>query len=506
MARRSAWAVVLLAAGVSACGGEAPPQTLLVAMEQDVRTLDPHRHDDSVTHSVLANVFEPLVTFDPQMRVVPAIAEGWSNPNDLTWRFQLRPRVRFHDGQPLTSRDVKFSLERARRLRSAPNLETLVKIDAVDDSTLEIGTSVPEPVLLNKLAGVGIVPAGVPEEITVPIGTAAYSFGSWEPGKVLRLVANDRYWGGAPLLREARFRVLPDAAARAEALAKGELHLARELKRTDLEGAGRGVRFVSHPGLVVVLLGARVDLPGPLQSREVRQAIYFAIDPEDLVETSGVDAMPVDQVVPPSVFGYLPGGGEPRPDPERARELLRRAGLAGGFDVTLDVPEAFAPSVGRVLTEQLARVGIRTTVVGLPWSALSARLEQRESPFFSIGWSCNGDASHLFDALLHTRQGRSRGVSNFGGYANPRLDAAIERAGGILSPARRLEALHEAMRIALDDLPLIPLFNRRRTYGVDARLRFEPRLNGQVILRELSWGGAPAPGPEAAGASRPGGF
>ena len=76
---------------------------------------------------------------------------------------------------------------------------------------------------------------------------------------------------------------------------------------------------------------------------------------------------------------------------------------------------------------------------------------------------------------------------------------AIERAGAILSPPRRLEALHEAMRIALDDLPLIPLFNRRRTYGVDARLRFEPRLNGQVILRELSWGGPPDGSPSAAG-------
>lgn len=504
MARRSVLAVVLLAAGIAACGGEAPPRTLVVAMDQDVRTLDPHRHDDSVTHSVLANVFEPLVTFDPQMRVVPALAVGWSNPSDLTWRFKLRPRVRFHDGQPLTARDAKFSLERARRFRAAPQLESLVRIDAVDDETLEIGTAVPEPVLLNKLAGVGIVPAGTPEEVTVPTGTAAYAFVSWEPGKDLRLVANDRYWGGAPALRGARFRVLPDASARARALARGELHLARELKRKDLEGVGSRVRFVSHPGLVVVLLGARLDVPGPLRSRDVRKAIYLAIDPQELVESSGIEAIPVDQVVPPSIFGYLPGGGEPRPDRERARELLRRAGLEEGFDVTLDMAEAFAPNVGRVLAEQLGRVGIRTTVVGLPWERLSARLERGESPFFSIGWSCNGDASHLFDALLHTREGRSWGVSNFGGYANPRLDEAIEQAGAILSPSRRLDALHEAMRIVIDDLPLIPLFNRRRTYGVDARLRFQPRLNGQVILRELSWGEAPAPGPEA-GTARLGG-
>lgn len=495
MVRRSARAVVLLSVALGACGVQPPPPALLVAMEQDVRTLDPHRHDDSVTHSVLANVYEPLVTFDPQMRVVPALAEGWSNPNDLTWRFRLRPGVRFHDGLPLTARDAKLSLERARRFRAAPHLESLERIEAVDDATLEIGTSVPEPVLLNKLAGVGIVPAGTPEEVTVPVGTAAYRFVSWEPGKELRLVANERYRDGAPPIREARFRVLPDATARAAALAAGELHLARELKRKDLDGAGKNVRFVSHPGLVVVLLGTRFDVPGPLRSRDVRRAIYLAIDPQELVDLSGVEAVPVDQVVPPSVFGHLPDGGEPRPDPDRARALLRRAGLGEGFDVTLDMAEAFAPSVGRVLAAQLARVGIRTTVASLPWHILSARLERGESPFFSVGWSCNGDASHLFDALLHTRQGRSWGVSNFGGYANPRLDEAVERAGAILSPARRLDALHEAMRVVLEDLPLIPLFNRRRTYGVDARLEFRPRLNGQVILRELSWVDGPAGGP-----------
>lgn len=189
------------------------------------------------------------------------------------------------------------------------------------------------------------------------------------------------------------------------------------------------MRFVSHPGLAVVVLGVRFGSPGPLISREVRRAIYLAVDPSELVERSGIEASPVDQIVPPSVFGYLPGEGEQRPRPDEASELLRQAGYPAGFDATLEMAEAFAP------------------IVGLPGSRLSARLEKGESPFFSIGWSCNGDASHIFDALLHA-----------------------------------------ATRIVLEDLPLIPLFNRKRTYGVDQRLRFEPRLNGQVLVREISLG------------------
>lgn len=145
-------------------------------MEQDVRTIDPHRHDDRVTRSVLANVYDPLVTFDGGMHVVPALAIGWSNPTELTWRLHLRAGVRFHDGQPFAARDAKYSLERARRLHVAQYLEALTRIDAVDDGTLELGTSVPEPVLLNKLAGIGIVPAGTPDLLTVPVGTGAYRF------------------------------------------------------------------------------------------------------------------------------------------------------------------------------------------------------------------------------------------------------------------------------------------------------------------------------------------
>ena len=202
-----------------------------------------------------------------------------------------------------------------------------------------------------------------------------------------------------------------------------------------------------------------------------------------------MEAAPVDQIVPASVFGYLAERGETRPQLDRARELLRRAGHADGIDVTLEMPETFAKNVGPALAGQLARVGIRVKIASLGWSRLSARLDARESPFFSVGWSCNGDASHIFDALLHTRDGGSWGVSNFGGYSNAELDRTIERAGTLLQPSQRLEVLHQAMRISLEDLPLIPLFNRKRTYGIDERVRFLPRLNGQVLLREISWAG-----------------
>lgn len=485
-------AAALLVLAALACGCRTrPDRPFPLAMERDVRTLDPHRHDDSPTHSVLANVYEPLVTFDRDMHVVPALAEGWSNPTDLVWRFRIRSGVRFHDGRTLTARDVAFSLERARRLKLAPYLLSVARIEVLDETSLELGTSAPEPVLLNKLASIGIVPAGTPDPIVRPVGTGPYRVVEHVPGVRLRLAANESYWAGAPSIRLAEFRVYPDGEARARALRTGEVLLARELNRSELAGAPERIRFVSHPGLVVVVLGVNFRTPGPLLSREVRQAIYWAVDPQELIERSGIEATPADEIVPPSVFGYLPGRNETRPRVEKARQLLLAAGYPKGFETTLELASSLAPSLGPPLAEQLARVGILVKVVGIEWQDLSDRLERRESPFFSIGWSCNGDASHILDGLLHTRREGSWGASNFGGYSNSGLDRAIERAGAILQPADRLVALHEAMGIALDDLPLIPLINRKRTYGVDERVRFEPRLNGQVLLRELSFSEQP---------------
>lgn len=468
--------------------GKEPADTLYLAMDQDVLTLDPHFHDDSVTHSVLSNVYDPLVTFDRSMRIVPALAVSWENPTDLTWHFHLRRGVTFHDGRPLTSTDVRQSLERASRMKTAHYLPAFSEIRVVDAETLEIHTLTPEPILLNKLAVVGIVPAGSPEPMVDAVGTGAYRVVEYQKGHSLTLAANETYWGGGPSIGKAVFRSLPDPAQRAQALARREIQLAREVTAKDLGAStdARHVRFLSEAGLAVVFLGVNFGNPGPLLSREVRTAIFQAIDPRELIRNSGIEANPSDQLVPASVFGFLPGFDPGRPRPELAKQLLRDAGYAEGFDLTLEMPKTTAAKIGDELTAQLARVGIRLNVVGLDWPVLSSRLDRRESPFYSVGWACFGDASDLLDAVLHTQAGPTFGGSNFGGYSNAALDAVIEKAGRTMDPALRLAALHEAMNLCLTELPLIPVYHRRRTYGVDESVRFVPRQNGQVVLFELS--------------------
>ncbi len=466
-------------------------------MEQDVITLDPHQHDDSVTHSVLSNVFDSLVAFDGSMRVVPALATSWENPTDLIWRFHLRSKVTFHDGRPLTAADVKYSLERAGGTKVAHYLAAISKVETLDEETFEIHTRSPEPVLLNKLAVVAIVPAGTPLPLSNAVGTGAYRVAGYRKGHVLELVANGAFWGGRPAIQRALVKVVPDSSERARALVRREILLAREVAEKDLAGAGGAhVRFLSEPGLTIVFLGINFRVPGPLRSVEVRRAIFWALDPREIIRESGLEGAPSDQLVPPSVFGFVPRPEAGRPRPELAKELLEKAGYPDGFDVTLEMPRTAAEKTGAILKRQLARVGIRLEVAGLEWSELSSHLDTGRSPFYSIGWACYGDASDLLDAMLHTKVGTTYGSANFGGYGNAAMDEAIERAGRILDPNTRLEALQQAMRTSLDELPLIPLYRRNRTYGADRSVRFVPRQNGQVKLFEISWTGSSAPPPD----------
>jgi peptide/nickel transport system substrate-binding protein len=321
------------------------------------------------------------------------------------------------------------------------------------------------------------------------VGTGAYRVVAYKKGRFLEVAANPGFWGGAPAISRAVFDVLPVPAKRASALARREIQFARDVKQDDLGKSPNlaHTTFLSEPGLNVTFLGISLRGKGPLQQAKVRPAIFWALDPQELLRESGVSGAPCDQLVPESIFGYLPQPDAGRPRLEMAKSLLAEAGYPRGFETTLEMPTASVAKLGPMLTKQLARVGITLNTVPLEWRDLSSRLDRRESPFFTIGWACYGDASDLFEAMLHTRRGDAWGTANFGEYSNPQLDAVIELAGRTMEPAARLRALHEAMRLSLQDVPLIPLFQRKRTYGVDERLHFVPRQNGQVVLFELSW-------------------
>ncbi len=459
---------------------------MTIAQEGEVAGLDPVLVAEALTQSTLSNVYEGLVTFDAEMRVVPALAAEWSSPDETTWLFRLRPGVRCHDGRPLTAELAAAGLERARtgvgsRLRG--RLSTIASIAVVGGDTLRIETANPDPLLLNRLAYVLIAPEP-------GIGTGPYRIGSWKPGEPLALVAFDDYWGGRAPIDQARFVSIPETANRMSALRERSVDLLRwvpearvpEVEKTD------GFRVASRAGLASYYLwfDSRPATGGALADPRVRRAISLAIDRPRLVADLGGRAEPLDQIVPSGVFGHvtdLPGA---RFDPEAARRLLADAGHPNGLDLTLTLsPGSSTDAVRASLGGMLARVGIRARMEVPTWPVLMAELEAGRVPFYLLGWRLEtGEASSFLRDCLH-----SRGVEWGGcnpGYSNAVLDRLLDDSDGIGDDQRRLARLREVMSVLAEDVPIVPLYRQADQYAVSRRLRWSPRLDGKLLVASMS--------------------
>lgn len=481
---------VMLAYMLFSCGPALNSSSIRLAMEDDILTLNPYGHDDSIAHSVLSNIYDALVAFDGEMRITPALAVRWETPSDLVWRFFLRPGVSFHNGRPLSAGDVKYSLELARKDKVGHYLSQVKEVRILDSLTLELITGRPAPLLLNKLTFIDIVPQGWQKLETQPMGTGAYRFVRYQKGHSLELEANKHYWRGEPRIKKAVFVTIPDDSIRCQALMDGDIQLIRDVgeRQADKVKNMAGVRFISRPGLGVTLLGINFNLPGPLQDRRVRKAVYLAIDPAALVRESQSEAEGTDQLVTSYITGYLPDFSQPRPQREKARMLLAQAGYPTGFKVDLEMSQTAALRSGPHIASQLGRLGIIARVKSLPWEQMNGRLEQGISPFYLVGWSnSSGDASDLLEGCLHTREKGRFGTANYGGYSNPELDRLIEQCQSTIDGRERTGLLHRTMMLVHEDMPLIPLYIRNRTYGSSSSVSFEPRQDGRIKLFEISY-------------------
>lgn len=481
-------AISMLALGCRTGGG---PDELVVGLEGELLGLDPHRHDENVAFCVMDNIYGHLVDFDSQMRITPSLAVSWENPGENVWRFHLRPGVAFHNGTPCDAADVKFSLDRARGMEVGHYLATVSEVRIVDGLTVELITSRPSPVLLNKLTFIAIVPQGQPDTITQPVGTGPYRFVSHSPDRGLEVESFRGFWGDRPRIGRARFRFFEEREERLSALIDGEIHLARDISRSDLERQPAGhIRLEATTGLSVGFLGFTLAGRGPFARKGVRKAVYWGVDPKAWLERIELDAIPSDQFVAPYVVGFLPDQRPARPDLELARKLMAGAGYRRGFAADLEVTPAASNRSAPVIVEQLAKIGIRVNVRVMSWSELSDRILHQRSPFFFVGWSCSsGDASDFLDACLHSPDERQYGSANWGGYRSREMDRLIEQIGSTLDNRQRITLMHRAMALCLEDMPLVPVYSKSRTYAFDRRLAFVPRLDGSLSLADLRWSG-----------------
>jgi peptide/nickel transport system substrate-binding protein len=477
---------------VSTGCGRGGAKALVIAHEGGVVGLDPHGQDEAVTVSVLANIYQGLVAFDPNLKVVPCLAEGYSNPDDLTWRFHLREGVRFHDGRRVAIEDVIWSLERAWRDSSSifrGMLSQIRGIGALDPATLEITTARPHPTLINILPQVAVIPRGShPSE--QPVGTGPYRYLSPLSGGGIRMERFEGYWGEKPPFPRAEFRNITDERRRSAALLSGRIDFdasVSEGQRSRMESSP-GVTLKAWPGASVGVLGYDLKgrLPGnPLADVRVRQALSLAIDRDRLSQAAYQGyTLPAWQLVAQTVLGYDPELPKPARDTARARILLAKAGFPGGLKLTLEMSGTAWP-VGRELSRQLGEAGVELRVDTVSWERLYQDISAGRAGFYLMGFGFGfGDASEVLNEL-HSRAPEGLGANNLTGYSNPAMDRLLEAADREFDPAKRQALLKKAVRLAAEDLPFIPLYVRESCYGLRRGLDWSPRSDGLVLAAEF---------------------
>ena len=508
--RRSSLALLL----ATALASPAAAQTLTMGAGAPSTSLDPHFFNAAPNGSVASHIFSRLVERDAQVRPQPGLAESWRAISPTVWEFRLRPGVKWHDGRDFTADDVVFTFERAPNVPNSPGgfggfLRMVERVEVVDPLTLRIHTRAPHPLLPVDLSYIFIVSRHVGQGATTEdynagraaIGTGPYRLRAHTPGERVEFERNDAYWGPREPWSRAIWRVIANDTARTAALLAGDVDVIDQVPSSDVERLRREARVALHQiqGLRMIYIQADFSRDGnlpmvadnagqpiaanPFKDVRVRRALSLGINRQALTErVMEGTAAPSGQWLPPGVYSYNPAVPVPAFDADGARRLLAEAGYPQGFRLTLVTPNDRYPNDARTaqaVAQMWTRIGIRTEVQSLPWSAFSARAARQEFPIRLAGWgSSTGEASYAAINIMGTyNREQRRGASNAGRYSNPQLDALTDRATTILDDGEREQVLREVVQLAMDDQALIPLFHLINTWATRRGLTYEARMD-----------------------------
>jgi peptide/nickel transport system substrate-binding protein len=422
---------------------------------------------------------DALVKPMPGQRLAPSLAESWStSPDGLVYEFILRKGVKFHNGDPVTPEDVKFSFERYKGAAAQVLKQKVAAVEIVDPQRVRFRLKQPWPDFMTfygtPATGAGwIVPKKYVEKVgddgfkKAPVGAGPYRFASFTPGVELALEANEHYWRKPPSVKALRFRVIPDEGTRLAALKRGEVDiaysirgaLAEELKRTP----GLTLKPAIIPGSFWLLFADQWDAKSPWADKRVRLAANLALDRQAInqAETLGFSRI-TGSIIPKDFEFAWPAPLYPY-DPKKAAQLLAEAGYPNGFDAGELYCDISYENLAEAAVNYLKVVGIQLKLRPLERAAFFSQLKEKKlSHVIQIGSGAFGNAATRLDAFV-----ASAGIYTYGTY--PDIEGLIqEQASGV--GAKREAVLQKIQQLMHDKAMFAPIWELAFLNGVGPRV------------------------------------
>ena len=476
--------LVLAATAVVPVSAATPKDVLVIGIAGDVDNLDPHVTMTNRSWAVTYPAYQRLVRYKVEngvgsTEVEPDLATGWTVSDDgLVWTFTLRRTARFADGTPVDANAVVYSFNRMLAIGEGPadSFPTLAKVEAVDDYTVRFTLSEPFAPFLLTLAnnGAAIINPRLEEyaqggdlgrgylaEHTM--GSGPYQVERWDKDQQIRLVPNPYYDGPAPAFRMVVFQVIKDPSARRLQLERGDIDIAEALPLDQLERLRNmpGIRVEDHPSLRVTYLYLN-NRRAPLNDPRVRQAISYAVDYDAIIQ--GVmlgNAVQMRGPVPQGMWSHDPELFQYRRDLDKARALLREAGVSGlrlGYLYSPVYPEW--EQIGLALQAQLAEVGIQLELQPYAYATMRAMLGDGEFDIAVGNWTPDFADPYMFmNYWFDSANGGLPGNRSF--YSNPEVDRLIRQAAVVTDIAERTRLYREAQRIVVEEAAYVYLYQQR---------------------------------------------
>jgi peptide/nickel transport system substrate-binding protein len=454
------------------CSKRPDQHTLVMIIESSPTNLDPRVGLDAQSERIDNLIFDDLLTRGENLDVAPGLAERWEIRDPLTYVFHLHHGVNFHNGQPLTSKDVKWTfdslLEGKVRSTKAAVYRFVDGIEAPDDFTVIFHLKEPFATLLWNLSdgAIGIVPYGSGDEISrQPVGSGPFRFVSAETDKEVIIERNDDYWGEKARLARIRFSVVPDATTRALELRKGSADATINALTPDtvltLE-RDPSLAVERAPGTVLAYLAFNLRDP-ILKDARVRQAIACALDRRPMIEYLWRgQAQPAKSILPPQSWAYDGEVAAYDHDPERARQLLEAAGYPAINGVRFHLAMKTSTDENTrlmvaVMQQQLREVGIALDIRSFEFATFFADVTHGAFQMYGLRWIGGNEDPDIFEYAFHSSKFPPHGA-NRGYYENPRVDALIDQARAEVDQTARKKLYAQVQRILAEELPYIDLW------------------------------------------------